>query len=119
MQQMPLCNKFPEDGVIAVREEFVAQFQGCLTPIVQVPAQIKPFLYLFYLLGWPLIVFMAVFGRSKQFLWLPGITLAVYALLGAGISRYGMVAYPAIIVAAYVNFTLHIKAREDREPKRD
>jgi hypothetical protein len=117
MQNMAMCNSFPADGVIAVRSEYVATFEGCEKPLIRVPNQVKPFLHLLYLCIWPLIVFIAAFGRSKQVLvWLPGILLGVYALLGAGISRYGMVVYPAIIIVAYANFTQLMKARTISEP---
>ncbi len=115
IQQMPLCNTFPQQGVIAVQEEFVQMYEGCPKPMVLVPNLLKAPLYGLYLICWPLIVIIAVFGRSKRLLWLPGIVLIVYACLGAGISRYGMVVYPSIIVAAYLNLALQLKARTINE----
>lgn len=118
MQQMPLCNSFPEQGVIAVREEYVKQYEGCINPMIQIPNRLKPILYGLYLVYWPLIVLIAIFGRYKQFLWLPGIVLVVYALLGAGISRYGMVVYPSVIMVAYANLALQLKERNVSGPER-
>ena len=118
LQQIPLCNDFPKQGVIAVREGFVTKYEGCLNPAVHFPSVLKPFIYGLYLIGWPLVVLIAAFGRSKRLLWLPGITLSVYALLGAGISRYGMVVYPIIIIAAYVNLELQVKARKTSDTNR-
>jgi hypothetical protein len=116
LQNVPFCNILPVEGVIAVRSEYVAVFEGCKKPLVQVPNQIKPFLHFLYLGAWPLIVLIAAFGRSKYALvWLPGILLSVYALLGAGISRYGMVVYPIIIIVAFVNLRQMMEARTSSE----
>jgi hypothetical protein len=49
MQNVTLCNRFPEEGVIAVRSEYVATFESCEEPLVQVPKQIKTFLHFLYL----------------------------------------------------------------------
>jgi hypothetical protein len=121
LQNSPFCDIFPKEGVIAVRAEYVAPFEGCKKPTIKVANQIKPFLYVLYLGVWPLIVLIATFGRPKYALvWLPGILLSVYALLGAGISRYGMVVYPIIIIVAFANVSQRMKVRtisELSEPK--
>ena len=116
LQNVSFCNNLPQEGVIAVKSEYVAIFEGCKRPLVQVPKQIKPFLYFLYLGVWPAIVLTAVFGRPKYALvWLPGILLSVYALLGAGISRYGMVVYPTIIIIAFANLIQAMIARSSNE----
>jgi hypothetical protein len=118
MQNVSFCDIFPKEGVIAVRSDYVASFEGCKKPLVQIPNQMKPFLYFLYLAAWPVIVLIAAFRRSKYTLvWLPGILLSVYAFLGAGISRYGMVVYPIIIIVGFTNVLELMKARAISEQK--
>jgi hypothetical protein len=104
MQSGDECNTFPASGVIAINPSYVpTKMQSCFTSIIRVPDIVKWPLYIIYLLLWPLIVGCYCYAvirnlRKDVYALFPLVLVFGYAVIGAGISRYGSPVYPFIII---------------------
>ncbi len=104
MQLGDACNIFPVNGVIAVNPDYVpAKMKSCFEVTVRIPDIVKWPMYAIYLILWPLFVGCFCFTvirnlREDLYSLFPLVLAFGYAVIGAGISRYGSPAYPFIIV---------------------
>ena len=115
------CNFFPKEGVLAVDKTYInGRFSECHKPVLQLPKPVKTLTYAIYLLLWPLIVLgyllsivAAGLGGYRVF---PVLFVALYALIGAGISRYGSPVYPLIIIYSVMYAVKKIQLRGSLTP---